>query len=148
MEIRRMTEYESLKLDNQVCFSLYSAVNAITRAYQPYLKQLNLTYPQYIIMMALWERDAISITNLTEQVYFDSGTMTPILKRLAVKGLLTLVKLETDNRTKQVRLTSAGQYLKDAASSVQGNMLCQIGLPLETVLQLKAECDQIVGNLS
>ncbi|MDN5369670.1 MAG: MarR family transcriptional regulator, organic hydroperoxide resistance regulator, partial [Shewanella sp.] len=77
-----------LCLDDQVCFSLYSAANAMVRAYRPYLEQLQLTYPQYLVMMVLWERNGISVKLLGEQLHLDSGTLTPLLKRLELKGLV------------------------------------------------------------
>ncbi len=143
-----MQEYESLKLDNQVCFSMYSAINAIVRTYKPYLQALDLTYPQYIIMMVLWEADGVSLRQITEIAHLDSGTLTPVLKRLEAKGLLLRQPSPTDERAKVITLTEKGQALKENAASVQGNMLCQMGLPMTDIHILKAECDKIVDNLA
>lgn len=143
-----MQEYESLKLENQVCFSMYSAINAIVRTYKPYLQALELTYPQYIVMMVLWEQDGVSIKQITEQAHLDSGTLTPVLKRLEVKQLLIRQRSTEDERARVITLTKKGQDLKEAASSVQGNMLCHIGLPMTDIHILKAECDKIVDNLA
>lgn len=143
-----MQEYDSLKLDNQVCFSMYSALNAIVRTYKPYLKALDLTYPQYIIMMALWEQDKVSIKQITDKTHLDSGTLTPVLKRLEAKELLLRLQSPNDERARVITLTPKGKMLKDEATSVQGNMLCQIGLPMDDIHALKAGCDKLLNNLT
>ena len=109
--------YNKLKLENQLCHPLYSAANAIVRAYEPHLKKLDLTYPQYLVMMALWENDKVSISDISEVTFIDSGSMTPILKRLVDKKLLTITTFKEDRRQKVVGLTRKGEKLKDDALS-------------------------------
>lgn len=140
-------KYQCLKLDNQVCFSMYSAVNAIVRAYKPYLKKLDLTYPQYLIMMVLWDQDNVNIKTLTDLTRLDSGSLTPILKRLEEKNILRRVQSSQDERVKVIQLTDKGQGLKEQAISIQGNMLCKIDLPMDSIHQLKQQCEEIVKHL-
>ncbi len=140
-------KYQCLKLDNQVCFSMYSAVNAIVRAYKPYLEKLDLTYPQYLIMMVLWDQDNVNIKTLTELTRLDSGSLTPILKRLEAKNILRRVQSSQDERVKVIQLTGDGHELRDQAVSIQGNMLCKIDLPMTSIHQLKQQCEQIIEHL-
>lgn len=140
-------KYQCLKLDNQVCFSMYSAVNAIVRAYKPYLKKLDLTYPQYLIMMVLWDQDNVNIKTLTDVTRLDSGSLTPILKRLESRNILKRMPSSQDERMKVIQLTDKGNALKEQAVSIQGNMLCKIDLPMESIHQLKQQCEQIVDHL-
>lgn len=136
-----------LQLDKQVCFSLYSASNAMVRAYRPILKSLDLTYLQYIVMMVLWEKDNISVSELGEQVHLDSGTLTPLLKRLETKGLLKRLLSAKDERVKILTLTEAGKTLKQEAQDVPNKMLCKSALPYEDLIQLKQQCDQLLSAL-
>lgn len=140
-------KYQCLKLDNQVCFSMYSAINAIVRAYKPYLKTLDLTYPQYLIMMVLWDQDNVNIKTLIDLTRLDSGSLTPILKRLEIKKILKRVQSTQDERVKVIQLTKQGHTLKEKAVSIQGNMLCRIDLPMSSIHQLKDQCEQIVEHL-
>jgi MarR family transcriptional regulator, organic hydroperoxide resistance regulator len=136
-----------LRLDKQVCFSLYSASNAMVRAYRPILKSLDLTYLQYIAMMVLWEKDDISVSELGEQMNLDSGTLTPLLKRLEAKGLLQRLLSAKDERVKVLTLTEAGKLLKLEAQDIPNKMLCKSALPYEDLVQLKAQCDQLLSSL-
>src|SRR5512138_1029058 len=104
-----------LMLDNQVCHSLYSAANAVVRAYRPLLEPLGLTYPQYLVMLCLWEQDGVSIVHLSRRTRLDSGTLTPLLKRLEAKGLLVRAQAPDDERQKVIGLTPAGRKLRRAA---------------------------------
>ncbi len=142
-----MSNYLSLKLDNQVCFSLYRAINAMVRNYKPLLEPLGLTYPQYIVMMALWEKDDVSVKTITERTHLDSGTLTPLLKRLAEKGLLMRHIATQDEREKRIILTEKAKQLEHEAAKVQAQMLCKIGLPMETIESVKQNADLIVERL-
>src|SRR6185436_2992941 len=104
-----------LRLDNQVCFPLYAAARAIMQAYQPLLAKLGLTYPQYLVMMVLWEEDGVSIKALGEKLYLDSGTLTPLLKRLQESGLLRRDRAAHDERVVELRLTAEGKRLRKQA---------------------------------
>lgn len=114
----------SLRLDNQLCFAIYSASLAMTKLYRPFLLELNLTYPQYVVMMALWERDAITVSALGEQVALDSGTLTPLLKRIEILGFISRTRNPQDEREVHIRLTSAGTKLQKAAAVMHGKIAC------------------------
>jgi DNA-binding MarR family transcriptional regulator len=137
----------SLSLDKQLCFSLYSASNAMGRAYRPLLDKLDLTYLQYIVMMVLWEHDSVSVKALGERVHLDSGTLTPLLKRLETKGLVRRARSEQDERVRVISLTPQGLALREPAEAVPQAMLCQADLPLEELQALKAGCDRLLAKL-
>lgn len=136
-----------LRLDKQVCFSLYSASNAMVRAYRPFLKLLDLTYLQYIVMMVLWEKDEINVSDLGERVRLDSGTLTPLLKRLEAKGLLSRSPGLRDERVKILTLTESGRSLKAEAQAVPEQMLCKLDLPPEQLQTLKQQCEALLKVL-
>lgn len=135
---------DALEFDKQICFSLYSAANAMVRAYRPLLNSLDLTYLQYIVMMVLWERQGISVSSLGNKLHLDSGTLTPLLKRLESKGLLLRKISEKDERVKCLFLTDAGQALKARAGSIPEKVLCKASMPLESLLHLKSQCDDLI----
>ena len=114
--------YEQLKLDNQLCFPLYAASRIITRKYKPLLDPLGLTYTQYITMMALWERDSLSVNQLGEILWLDSGTLTPLLKKLESQGLLRRKRSSQDERVLIVEVTDQGWELQKEASEVPFEM--------------------------
>jgi DNA-binding MarR family transcriptional regulator len=128
---------EWLRLDNQVCFPLYAASRAIMQAYQPFLAKLGLTYPQYLVMMVLWEGDGVSVKALGEKLYLDSGTLTPLLKRLQESGFVRRTRATHDERVVELHLTAEGKRLKKRAEEVPQEVLCRIGVPLEKVLRLR-----------
>ncbi|MDH5937228.1 MarR family transcriptional regulator [Vibrio splendidus] len=137
-----------LKLDNQVCFALYSASNAMSRAYQPLLKALDLTYLQYIVMMVLWEEKEINVKALGAKTHLDSGTLTPLLKRLEVKGYVLRTRSAEDERVRVITLTPAGVELKEQAQTVPVEMLCLSQMNEDELKSLKAQCEQLLGNLT
>ncbi|MEZ9204934.1 MarR family transcriptional regulator [Vibrio splendidus] len=137
-----------LKLDNQVCFALYSASNAMSRAYQPLLKALELTYLQYIVMMVLWEAKEINVKALGAKTHLDSGTLTPLLKRLEVKGYVLRTRSIEDERVRVITLTLAGVELKEQAQTVPVEMLCLSKMDEDELKSLKAQCEQLLGNLT
>lgn len=139
---------EALQLDNQICFALYSASNAITRTYRPLLDPLGLTYLQYIVMMVLWQEDNISVKSLGEKVRLDSGTLTPLLKRLEAKELLIRGRSPDDERVRVLTLTDTGRELKQQATIIPQQMLCQVQLLPEDLKRLKSLCDRLLNNLS
>lgn len=105
-------------LDNQLCFALYSTSLAMTKLYKPLLAELGLTYPQYLVLLVLWESDNLSVSALGERLYLDSGTLTPLLKRMASAGLLSRTRATDDERRVQVTLTDAGQALRERAAAI------------------------------
>ncbi|WP_170930185.1 MarR family winged helix-turn-helix transcriptional regulator [Vibrio coralliirubri] len=137
-----------LKLDNQVCFALYSASNAMSRTYQPLLKALDLTYLQYIVMMVLWEEKEINVKALGAKTHLDSGTLTPLLKRLEVKGYVLRTRSIEDERVRVITLTPAGVELKEQAQIVPVEMLCLSKMNEDELKSLKAQCEQLLGNLT
>jgi DNA-binding MarR family transcriptional regulator len=128
-----------LRLDNQLCFPLYAAARAIMQAYQPLLAKLGLTYPQYLVMMVLWEQDGLSVKALGEKLYLDSGTLTPLLKRLEENGLLRRGRAEHDERVVELFLTLEGRRLKKRAETIPQEVICRIGIPLEQVQRLRED---------
>ena len=112
-----------LELDNQLCFALYSTSLAMTRVYKPLLDELGLTYPQYLAMLVLWERDGLMVSELGERLYLDSGTLTPLLKRLEASGLITRIRAVEDERRVHITLSAAGRKLKTRAAKIPGCIL-------------------------
>lgn len=109
---------ETLKLDHQLCFPLYAASNLLTRAYRPLLQELDLTYPQYLVMLVLWERAPQTVGEISARLYLDTGTLTPLLKRTEAKGLIARQRDSQDERRVQVTLTDQGEALRERARSV------------------------------
>jgi DNA-binding MarR family transcriptional regulator len=117
------TADQLLRLDNQICFAIYSTAHAFNRVYKPLLDRLGLTYPQYLVMLVLWERDGVPVKEIGERLYLDSGTLTPLLKRLEQAGLIKRARSTEDERQVLVSLTSHGQALKDKARAVPPSIL-------------------------
>ena len=115
-----MENYDSLKLDNQLCFPLYACSKEIVRLYKPFLDEIDLTYTQYIVMMVMWETGEINVKSLGERLYLDSGTLTPLLKKLEARGLVTRKRSETDERNLIVEITSDGEGLREKAMNIPG----------------------------
>ncbi len=111
-------KYEELKLSNQICFPLYACSREIIKMYKPYLDRLDLTYTQYIAMIVLWERRQVNVKELGECLYLDSGTLTPLLKKMEQKGLVTRARSEKDERNLIVRVTAKGLKMRDEAVSI------------------------------
>ncbi|MDF1694089.1 MAG: MarR family transcriptional regulator [Zhongshania sp.] len=143
-----MTDIPALKLKHQICHSLYSATNALIRAYRPLLDQLGLTYAQYLVMLALWDEDKVIIKSLVQRTRFDAGTLTPILKRLESKQLLTMVKASTDSRQKVIVLTGQGKALAERARRIPDNISGKIDMPADDAQQLKALAEQLYALIN
>jgi len=111
-------KYDVLKLENQLCFPLYACSREIVKRYKPFLDQIDLTYTQYIAMMVLWERKRVNVKELGECLYLDSGTLTPLLKKLEAKGLVTRMRSEKDERNLVVSITEEGEKLKEKAAEI------------------------------
>ncbi len=138
---------ELLPLERQICFALYSATNALIRAYRPWLEALDLTYPQYLVMLVLWQQQGVSVKQLGEQLHLDSGTLTPLLKRLEGKGLVSRGRSEEDERVRVLTLTSEGEALRSAAARIPAELRCQLSLSVEALRSLKASCDALTADL-
>ena len=140
-------EADPLALDNQLCFALYSASLAMTKAYKPLLDALGLTYPQYLVMLVLWEHGSQSVSELGERLYLDSGTLTPLLKRMEAGELLSRARSTDDERRVQVSLTPAGRKLKARAARIPECMLAASGCALDELLALTAQVRQLRASL-
>ena len=128
--------YDLLKLENQLCFPLYAAARATIRLYKPLLDKLDLTYTQYITMMVLWERRSLTAKELGDLLFLDSGTLTPLLKKMEAKGLLTRKRSSKDERSLVVTVTEAGMALREEALSVPAAMADCLTLPREEAMTL------------
>ena len=127
---------QALLLDNQLCFALYSASLAMTKLYKPLLDELGLTYPQYLVMLALWERDGVMVSDLGQRLHLDSGTLTPLLKRLEATGLVSRLRDAADERRVLVHLTAAGRRLKTRAAKVPACILAASQCSIPELVQL------------
>lgn len=132
----RQTAIDSLHLDQQLCFALYATSLAVTKRYKPLLAPLGLTYPQYLVMLVLWESDGLSVSQLGERLALDSGTLTPLLKRLQVQGLLQRQRAADDERRVHVTLTEAGRALRTQAAQVPPQLLQASGCSAAEVTEL------------
>jgi DNA-binding MarR family transcriptional regulator len=137
-----------LQLDQQLCFALYSASLAMTKLYAPLLEQLGLTYPQYVVMLALWERDDVTVSALGERLFLDSGTLTPLLKRLEAPGLVQRQRDAQDERRVRITLTAQGAALRAQAQHIPATLLERSQCTLPELTQLTAELAQLRGRLT
>lgn len=115
-----MEKYDALKLENQLCFPLYACSKEVVRHYKPFLDPLDLTYTQYIVMMVLWEQNELNVKELGQKLFLDSGTLTPLLKKLEAKGLLNRHRSSTDERNLLISVTEEGMALREQAVRVPG----------------------------
>ncbi|ASG22877.1 MarR family winged helix-turn-helix transcriptional regulator [Nitrospirillum viridazoti] len=136
-----------LALDRQLCFALYQATNRITRAYRPLLDALGLTYPQYLALMVLWEGAPLTVGDLGSRLDLDSGTLTPLLKRMEAAGLVARRRDPADERRVLVDLTPAAWALRDKALAIPGAMLCRFPVPLDEVADLRDRLHQLAAAL-
>jgi DNA-binding MarR family transcriptional regulator len=137
-----------LLLDQQVCFALYAANLAMGKLYRKLLAALELTYPQYLVMLVLWEGDALTVSEIGERLYLDSATLTPLLKRLQAAGLLDRMRSSEDERQVVVTLTAAGRALKKRAQGIPNEVLCAAGCPPDELRDLKRDLDRLRGHLA
>ena len=138
----------ALRLDNQLCFALYSTSLAMTKLYKPLLDELGLTYPQYLVMLLLWEQDEVSVSALGERLYLDSGTLTPLLKRMQASGLLTRTRSVQDERRVLISLTEAGRQLKARAAKVPGCVVRATHCPVSELMALTQQVQALRRQLA
>jgi DNA-binding MarR family transcriptional regulator len=136
---KKTTPAGLLQLDNQICFAVYSAGHAFNRAYKPLLDKLGLTYPQYLVMLVLWERDQVPVKEIGEKLFLDSGTLTPLLKRLEAAGLVKRTRSVDDERKVIVTLTAQGKGLRDRAGAVPQGILGASGCTVDELVSMKEE---------
>jgi len=140
--------YEALKLDNQLCFALYACSREITKLYKPFLDKLGLTYTQYISLLVLWEKDNITVKDMGKKLHLDSGTLTPLLKKLEIMNLVKRIRDTVDERNVYVSLTTQGTLLKELAIEIPNKILCSTGIPLQSAVELKENIDSLLLNLT
>ena len=139
--------YDMLKLENQICFPLYAASKEVIKKYKPYLDPLELTYTQYITMMVMWDKETINVKELGETLYLDSGTLTPLLKKLEAKGFITRTRSKEDERSLCVELTAKGRELKDKTLLVPEHIASCIPLSHDEALQLYRLLHKLLNKL-
>ncbi|MFD0676848.1 MULTISPECIES: MarR family winged helix-turn-helix transcriptional regulator [unclassified Paenibacillus] len=142
-----MNSEELLKLENQLCFSIYACSREITSLYRPLLNELGITYPQYLALMVLWEKQTCTIKELGELLYLDSGTLTPMLKRMEDSGLVTRQRSKSDERVVFIELTEAGHKLKEKAICIPETCIPHFNLSNEQYKQLLQQMNQLIQNL-
>ncbi|SEF44487.1 DNA-binding transcriptional regulator, MarR family [Butyrivibrio sp. Su6] len=140
-------KYESLKLGNQLCFPLYACSKEIIRRYKPYLDRIDLTYTQYITMMVMWEKKTVNVKTLGECLYLDSGTLTPVLKKLESKGYITRERSSEDERNLVVSITTEGEKLRDEAISIPSSIGSCVKLSEDEAKILYNLLYKIIGNV-
>jgi len=142
-----MTERDAVRLEQQLCFALYSASRAMTTCYRPLLEDLGLTYPQYLVMLALLEREPVTVKDLGATLRLDSGTLSPLLKRMAAAGLLTRSRSAADERSVVVSLTEAGEALRDRIAEVPAGVMAASGSSLEQIMALQADVTAFLARM-
>lgn len=142
-----MDSNEILKLDNQLCFAFYACSREITKLYRPMLEKLDLTYTQYVTMLALWEQDHVTVTALGNKLYLDSGTLTPLLKKLEAAGHITRTRDRNDERSVLVELTEQGRALKEKALDIPYQLACKLDGKPEEGAALLAQTQQFLRRI-
>ncbi len=138
-------KYDGLKLENQLCFPLYACAKEVVRRYKPYLDEIDLTYTQYITMMVLWEKKVMNVKELGSYLYLDSGTLTPVLKKLEGKGYLVRNRSKEDERNLEIHITLSGEALKEAAISIPQAVGQCVKLEPEEAMELYRLLHKMLG---
>jgi MarR family transcriptional regulator, organic hydroperoxide resistance regulator len=138
---------DALKLDDQLCVPLYVATRLVTQAYRPLLERLGLTYPQFVVMMVLWESDGASVREIGERLSLDSGTLTPVLKRLVAAELIMQERTSDDARSLRNYVAPRGRALRSEAARIPGELVCAVDLPMDELVQLREQLKQLIGKL-
>ena len=143
--------YEQLKLENQLCFPVYAASRLITREYQPYLDKLGITYPQYLVLMILWENDGLTVNDISQKLILNTNTVTPLLKRMETMGIISRKRSETDERKVMISLTDKGMAMREEALEIPEKLvsaLMAVNLMPNDLTDLKAKLYEIINYLS
>ena len=138
---------EMFTLDNQLCFPVYALSRQLTAMYRPLLEKFDLTYPQYLVMMMLWEKDQVTIKEIGEKLLLDTGTLTPLLKRLEQKNYLSRIKGTKDERMVFISLTAQGKALKSEASKIPGALMCALDIPQAEILSLQQKLIEFLNKI-
>lgn len=139
-----MEKDEILKLDNQLCFAMYTCAREITKVYRPFLDSIGLTYTQYITMLVLWETPVISIKELGNRLFLDSGTLTPLLKKLENNGFIERRRDPSDERSVIVSITTKGQELRKEAEEIPAKVFCSSGISVSEAIELREQLKKII----
>ena len=142
-----MNKYDALKLENQICFPLYACAKEIVRRYKPFLDEIDLTYTQYITMMVMWEKESITVKDLGEHLYLDSGTLTPVLKALEKKGFVARNRSKEDERVLIVSITEEGMTLRDRAVNIPMQIGSCVDMTQSDAAKLYELLYKILGSL-
>ncbi|MBP3964919.1 MarR family winged helix-turn-helix transcriptional regulator [Paenibacillus lignilyticus] len=140
-----MEKGAQLELDNQLCFALYACAREVTKLYRPYLDELGITYTQYVTLLALWEKDGVPVKELGTRLYLDSGTLTPLLKKLEGMTLIRRERDPEDERSVIVRLTDQGRELKTKAVTIPERVFCRTNMPGEEINQLREQLRKLTA---
>lgn len=143
-----MSNDEKLRLDNQLCFAVYACSKEITKIYKPYLEELGLTYTQYVTLLVLWENDDITVKELGRKLYLDSGTLTPLLKKLEGMNFVERIRDKKDERNVIIKLTEEGKKLKKKASEIPDKVFCHTRLSLEEAVSLREKLKDILKDIN
>lgn len=138
---------ETLKLDNQLCFAVYACSREMTRLYRPLLDEIGVTYPQYLVLLVLWERDELTVSELGDRLFLDSGTLTPLLKRMEGAGWIERKRSGEDERKVMIRLTDKGAELKLQACRIPEEMVRRSGLSIDEFGELLGDMKRLLGRL-
>ena len=147
-----LSEYPALHLENQLCFSLYRLSRLVTQQYTPLLKPLDITYPQYLVLLVLWQNaeqgmTAMSVSQLTTALQLDTGTVTPLLKRMESKGILSRQRDASDERIVLVSLSEKGRDLREQAKSIPQQLLCKADLQVEQLSEIKSQLQLLINQI-
>lgn len=140
-------KFETLKLENQLCFTIYAASRLMTRQYQPYLDQLGITYPQYLVLLVLWEKDGVGVNEIGCKLYLNTNTLTPLLKRMEHLSLIKRMKCCEDERKVLIYLSDKGKYLKNDAKDIPEEMASSLDCKLEKAMLLKNELEILIDKM-
>jgi MarR family transcriptional regulator, organic hydroperoxide resistance regulator len=138
---------DAIRLDDQLCFALHAAARAMTGAYQPLLEALDVTYPQYLVLLTLWEEDGARVSRIGARLHLDSATLTPLLKRLESRGLLERRRSEEDERVVEIFLTAKGKRLEKKTATVAKEIFCKTQLSLAELVRLREQLKELTQKL-
>lgn len=144
-------DFEHLKLSNQLCFPVYAASRLIIREYQPYLDQLGITYPQYLVLMVLWETDGVSVNEITQKLILNTNTVTPLLKRMEILGIIDRKRSESDERKVVISLTEKGKEMKFTASAIPQKLANNLNagtLTMNQLIELRTNLNLLINFLN
>jgi DNA-binding MarR family transcriptional regulator len=147
VEITMTTQSSPLALSNQLCFAFYSVSHAFSRAYRQFLDPLGLTYPQYVVLLVLWEQDELTVREIGDRLFLDSGTLTPLLKRLESAGHIRRARDRKDERQVRISLTDTGRALREKAEEIPRQVGCVLGLSVDELRSLTEQVAKLRGRL-